>query len=260
MTIPLQGRFEDYIFSDYLATMTNPRDIEVAVWPQYDIFFTITAKRVRDLLLSHHGLRSLKLIGKDENRPLSVDGFHFRVSDLLPSIKEISLSNCVFNSRKHGLHINLDVANIQILTLDRCTRIDFLVSSFTLRGARLKEICIRFPIWREGEVNREKQHRTLRRFLGEQDRLEALELVAIGMPWQSLYLHANLKKLLIRDVEHQIRTTTPHDSFGRALAFKPEKASYTGYIAITCPKLEHLQMDLTLDNESRIDRLVRLHR
>ena len=204
----------------------------------------------RRLFLDHPALLSLS-IDMTHNAEHGVnDLIQMQPSEVLPPIKYLSLRAYRFEYAWQGLHVNLNVRFLQCLTLDSCRRLDFLFFELRIRNAKLKELRLHRPIWREGAPNRERQRSIFQRFLDEQISLEVLELESIGFSNSVLYriIHGEhgpkLKAIKLMDLDHQLRTTTLDHTLGRITEFKSLSHEDIRDFRLRCPELTTLHFDL----------------
>ena len=206
------------------------------------------------LFLSHKRLDSLTINMLCDNYHRGNDVFQLEPYELLPPIQELSLTSYAFAYSWRGLHINLDVRFLQRLTLDKCKRLDFLFHEFRIRNAQLIVLKIRYPVWREGSANRERQRAIFQRFLDTQGCLEVLELDSLGYSSSilSTLIHEgngnDIQSIHLRDLDNQVRTSTRDFRSGRAPVFKSLCANDIRQFRLHCPGLELLSIDVAGDD------------
>ena len=161
-------------------------------------------------------------------------------------MRSLSLLGYSFTGHAGGILSCLAASNLEDLVLDNCLQMDRLLTILMPLCAGLKHLKIRYPIWREGEFSRKSQQEKLIKFINRQKRLKKLELVSLGMFSFCLTGKSQLRTLVVRDLRHQIRTTTPYTSFGRASAFRPPSAREVRRILVANHMVESLQLDLDI--------------
>ena len=204
----------------------------------------------RRLFLDHSRLYSLNIDMTCDNHHRGNDVFQLDPCEMLPSIRTLSLTSYAFEYSWRGLHVNTDVRSLQNLTLDKCKRLDFLFHEFRIRNAQLVALKIRYPIWREGGINRDRQFSIFQRFLDEQQCLETLELLSLGFSssiLSTLIYQGHGKKIHaihLKDLDSQVRTSTRDVISIRAAVFKSLSANDIRQFRLHCPELRALSIDL----------------
>ncbi|KAL9128286.1 MAG: hypothetical protein Q9217_003017 [Psora testacea] len=247
------GMNEDRRFISDLSMKANLKSLAIEYRPRRNVNLNrlneITTHH-RRLFLDHPALKSLSI---DMSYNVE-DGVHditqMRHMEVLPPITFLSLKSYRFEYAWQGLHINLDVRFLQCLTLDSCRRLEFLFYELRIRKAKLMELRLYRPIWREGTLSRERQRSIFQRFLDEQTSLIVLELESIGFSNSILHrpIHgvhcSKLKSLKLQDLDHQLRTTTSGLTTGRAAEFKSLSHEDIREFRLYCPELTTLHVDL----------------
>ena len=148
--------------------------------------------------------------------------------------------------------MNVNCGCLKSLLLEHCRRLEFLFNQLQLRGANLKELRIRSPVWREDSSSRRHQREIFQEFLDSQKGLEILELKSLGFSSSILSTIVNegdcakLRVLELQDLDHQLRTTTRCPQVARLNAFKSVGADDIRMFWLRCPVLSKFQIDLTL--------------
>ena len=178
----------------------------------------------------------------------------------LPSVAFLSLCEYAFASFSKRLQ-SLNASQLQILVLDKCKRLDLLFRASLMEDVNLKQLTISSPVWREGDISRHSQQQYLIKFINGQKDLEKLELISLGIFHFCLAGKRRLATLVLRDLRHQLRTTTPHSSFGRAIAFRSCGSSDLRRILLVNCMIEDLQIDIDVCNSGQVradDRISKL--
>lgn len=208
----------------------------------------------KQLLLRQSNLKHLEINMQNEYSRVHQDVYQLRPTELLPPIERLSLYGYTFRYAWIGLHMNVNCGCLRSLLLENCRRLEFLFNQLQLRGANLKELRIRCPIWREGSSSRRHQRDIFQAFLDSQKGLEILELKSFGFSSSILSSLVNdghcakLGVLELQDLDHQLRTTTKCPQVGRSNAFKSVGAEDIRMFWLRCPILSKFQIDLTLED------------
>ncbi|KAL9102052.1 MAG: hypothetical protein Q9163_002760 [Psora crenata] len=204
----------------------------------------------RRLFLDHPYLATLAINMANNSEGGVNDIIQMQPVEVLPPISSLSLQAYRFEYASQGLHVNLNVRYLQRLTLDRCRRLDFLFYELRIRNAKLTELKLRQPIWREGAQSRGRQRFIFRSFLDQQVSLEVLELESIGFSRSVLHslVHEGhlraLKALKLQDLDHELRTATSGITSGRAAEFKSLSHEDIHEFRLRCLELTTFHVDL----------------
>ena len=204
----------------------------------------------KQLLLDHPGLKSLSIDMTNNLHHNYVNIAQLQPTERMPPIQFLSLTACHFHFGWQGLPINLEICFLQRLHLNKCKRLDVLFYHLRIRNAKLRELRLRLPIWREGAQTRDRQRSIFQRFLDSQTHLQILELDSLGFSDGILGRRIrdepgeHLKVLELRDLDHQLRSTTKDFTLGRAAAFKSLAADDVRNFRLYCPALDTLHFDL----------------
>lgn len=206
----------------------------------------------KQLLLKQSNLKYLEINMQNEYSRLHQDVYQLQPTELLPPIERLSLYGYTFRYAWTGLHMNVNCGCLRSLLLEHCRRLEFLFNQLQLRGANLKELRIRSPIWREDSSSRKHQREIFQEFLDSQKGLEILELKSLGFSSSILSTIVNegdcakLRVLELQDLDHQLRTTTKSPEVARLNAFKSVGAEDIRMFWLRCPILSTFQIDLAL--------------
>ena len=198
----------------------------------------------KQLILNLQSLRELRISYRDLHQSRFRNVLAMRSGEQMPPVEHLSLDHYRFSRSDRGLHLHINMANLRRVTLTDCQNLDLLLPRIS-EAVQLKHLILRRPVydWRHVDLWR----LLLIAFLESQEHLEVLDLECVGLlrtdipaftsgrPLQSLRFHELEDTLCITDAGHIAEAVK---------ILKSIDASNLDSIAVNCPKLNSLSIDL----------------
>ena len=199
----------------------------------------------KQLLLALPSLRELRFSCRDLCASRFHDVIQMDGGEQIPPVECLSLDHYQFPQSHRGLQHHINTSNLRRLTLTDCEDFDRLLPEL-FRRVQLKEFTLWRPTYHWQYVN--NQYFRLIQFLKEQKYLEVLDLEHVGLLRSAIPLIISgkpLQSLRFHDFEDKLCTICAGEIAEPVKILKSIDATTLYHIAVVCPGLTSLSIDLT---------------
>jgi hypothetical protein len=242
------GLNEERVYIENLSAWDDITALAVEYRPREDVDFSRMTELLtynQQFLLSRSSLKELSISYKDLYCSDFRDVVQMHSGEKIAPVEHLSLDHYQFPHSHRGLQHHINTSNLRRLTLTDCEDFDRLLHELS-GNVQLKEFTLWRPIYHY--QNTSVQYVRLLHFLKTQAQLEVLDLEHIGLQRSATPLILSrmpLRSLRFHDLEDKLSVTEAGDIVEPIRILKSIDAPTLDLIAVACPRLTSLSIDLT---------------
>ena len=242
------GLNEERVYIENLSAWDKITALAVEYRPRADVGFSRMTELLtynQQLLLSRSSLKELSISYKDLYDSRFRDVVQMHPGEKMAPVEHLSLDHYQFPHAHRGLQHHINTSHLQRLTLTDCEDFDRLLHELS-GNVQLKAFTLWRPIYHHQNTN--AQYVRLLHFLKTQAQLKVLDLEHIGLQRSAtppIISGMPLRSLRFHDLEDKLAVTEAGDITEPIRILKSIDAPTLDLIAVACPKLLSLSIDLT---------------